>query len=145
MYKTLPESGRHLKYTQHILKLALPDLYTPPDCPVPRTNMTFKTIFTESVVVKYVRNIRATPREMMVNPTLLFSCAVYAMAGLPTSKHVIPLLIGTHANLAIQLGIKVPHPLSHRFQASRSSSTSAPARPQTRSRTSSPLCILAML
>lgn len=43
-------------------------------------------IFTESVLAKYVRTIKATPRDLIVNRTLLFSCAVYALAGLPTSE-----------------------------------------------------------
>ncbi|KAL2213586.1 general substrate transporter [Sarocladium strictum] len=71
--------------------------------------MTFRTIFTESVVAKYVSNIRASPRQMMVNPTLLFSCAVYAMAGLPTtwdqgSTSVIPSLPGFQKQFNISSG-----------------------------------------
>ncbi len=48
--------------------------------------MAITKIFTESVLARYVRTIKATPRDLIVNRTLLFSCAVYALAGLPTSK-----------------------------------------------------------
>ncbi|EXM15470.1 Sugar/inositol transporter [Fusarium oxysporum f. sp. vasinfectum] len=45
-------------------------------------------IFTESVLAKYARTIKATPRDLIVNRTLLFSCAVYALAGLPTTDDI---------------------------------------------------------
>lgn len=48
--------------------------------------MGYKTIFTESTVAKYVRVIRATPRELICNARLLLSVALYACSGIPLSR-----------------------------------------------------------
>ncbi|KAI1047465.1 hypothetical protein LB505_009953 [Fusarium chuoi] len=73
--------------------------------------MAITKIFTESVLAKYVRTIQATPRDLIVNPTLLFSCAVYALAGLPTtwdqgSSSVVPSLPGFQNQFHIESGAK---------------------------------------
>ncbi|TPX13735.1 uncharacterized protein E0L32_005938 [Thyridium curvatum] len=73
--------------------------------------MAIKTIFTESVLAKYVRTIKATPRSLMVNKSLLFSCAVYALAGLPTtwdqgSSSVVPSLPGFQKHFDIKSGAR---------------------------------------
>ncbi|KAF4461053.1 quinate transport, partial [Fusarium albosuccineum] len=73
--------------------------------------MAVTKIFTESVLAKYVRTIRATPRDLMVNRTLLYSCAVYALAGLPTtwdqgSSSVVPSLPGFQKQFDIESGAK---------------------------------------
>ncbi|KAJ5273487.1 hypothetical protein N7478_008612 [Penicillium angulare] len=45
--------------------------------------MGFKNIYSESTVAKYVRTIRATPRELICNSRLLLSVALYACSGIP--------------------------------------------------------------
>lgn len=60
--------------------------------------MPIKEIFTESVLAKYARTIKATPRDLMVNRSLLFSCAVYALAGLPTSESTVRSITGILSN-----------------------------------------------
>ncbi|KPM38585.1 hypothetical protein AK830_g8000 [Neonectria ditissima] len=66
-----------------------------------------KSIFTDSVLAQYARTIRATPRDMMVNRSLLFSCAVYAIAGLPSTwdqgaSSVVPSLPGFQKQFDIE-------------------------------------------
>ncbi|KAF5635751.1 quinate transport [Fusarium sp. NRRL 52700] len=50
--------------------------------------MAITKIFTESVFANYVRTIKAPPRVLIVNRTLLFSCAAYTLAGLPTTDNI---------------------------------------------------------
>ncbi|KAJ5612567.1 hypothetical protein N7510_005761 [Penicillium lagena] len=45
--------------------------------------MGYKQIFSESTIARYVRTTRATPRELIYNPRLLLSVALYACAGIP--------------------------------------------------------------
>ncbi|SCO76669.1 related to quinate transport protein [Fusarium oxysporum] len=73
--------------------------------------MAITKIFTESVLAKYARTIKATPRGLIVNRSLLFSCAVYALAGLPTtwdqgSSSVVPSLPGFQKQFNIESGAK---------------------------------------
>ncbi|KAM6509893.1 hypothetical protein FALCPG4_017528 [Fusarium falciforme] len=87
--------------------------------------MPIKEIFTESVLAKYARTITATPRDLMVNRSLLFSCAVYALAGLPTtwdqgSSSVVPSLPGFQKQFNVKSGAKASD-----IQISSPSSTSA--------------------
>ncbi|KAL5362545.1 general substrate transporter [Aspergillus floccosus] len=73
--------------------------------------MALKEIFTRSALANYVRSIRETPREMMVNPRLLLSCAIYALAGLPPSwdqgsTSVVSSLPGFQKQFDIESGAK---------------------------------------
>ncbi|KAH7127446.1 general substrate transporter [Dactylonectria macrodidyma] len=73
--------------------------------------MAIKEIFIESVLAKYARVIRATPRDVMVNRSLLTTCAIYALAGLPTtwdqgSSSVVPSLPGFQEQFDISSGAK---------------------------------------
>lgn len=47
--------------------------------------MGFKEIFSESTIAKYVRAMKAAPREVILSKKLLLSAALYAMAGIPIS------------------------------------------------------------
>lgn len=42
-------------------------------------------IFTESTFAKYVKAIRQSPREVISNPKLLLTAALYATSGIPLS------------------------------------------------------------
>lgn len=109
-----------------------------------KTKMAIKERFTESVLAKYARMIRATPRGLMVNRSLLFSCAVYALAGLPTSKSK-SLSYGTIKLIALKPGTKAPPLLFPPYQDSKSNSTSSLGQRQAIFRTSYPSSISAML
>lgn len=48
--------------------------------------MGLKTVFTDSTVSRYVKAIKESPRELILNRKLLLTAALYAMAGIPISK-----------------------------------------------------------
>lgn len=48
--------------------------------------MGFKEIFTESTIARYAREMRAAPKEIILNRNLLFSAALYALSGIPISE-----------------------------------------------------------
>ncbi|CAG8907085.1 unnamed protein product [Penicillium egyptiacum] len=63
----------------------------------------------EFTIVKYARKIRATPKEIVYNPRLLFSAALYACAGIPItwdqgSSSVVASLPGFQKHFGIDSG-----------------------------------------
>lgn len=47
--------------------------------------MALKQVFTESTLVKYARQVRETPKEVIFNAQLLLSTALFATASIPLS------------------------------------------------------------
>jgi hypothetical protein len=50
-------------------------------------------MFRESTLAKYARTIKESPREVIFNGKLLFTAALYAMAGICISKCITPSLM----------------------------------------------------
>lgn len=44
-------------------------------------------VFTESTFAKYVKAIRESPKEVIYNPRLLLTAALYATSGIPLSMY----------------------------------------------------------
>jgi len=59
-------------------------------------------MFTESTLVKYARNIRATPREVIFNRNLILTSLIYALAGIPLSEYSLSPIMQSYRALTIK-------------------------------------------
>lgn len=48
--------------------------------------MSFKNMLGRTMLADYSRRIKITPREVILSPSLLLSCAMYATAAIPLSE-----------------------------------------------------------
>lgn len=104
--------------------------------------MGLKQVFNKTSFVQYGKKMKDVPREVVLSPILLLSCAMYATAAIPLSEFIDLLEINFNLTDSIQKhGIKGLHLLYLHWRVFRSSSASAPRPEHIPRATSSLSCI----